>query len=109
MVGRADELAEILREDGIEVLLDAEPSEARPTAEGVELTFETAAGTSTLSGSHLLVAAGPLGGPRIAVFDGASLLAGNAVKLFADFFVFEPGLRDGVYLAAGDLDGRKEI
>lgn len=54
----ADELAKILREDGIEVLLDAQTAEARPTADGVELTVEMPAGAGVLSGSHLLVAAG---------------------------------------------------
>jgi hypothetical protein len=52
----------------------------------------------------LLVAAGFGGGPRLAVFEGTSL-GGAPVKLFADFFVFEPALRNGVYVASGDLDG----
>ncbi len=52
----------------------------------------------------LLVAAGFGGGPRVAGFDGRSL-AGTPVKLFADFFAFELGLRNGVYVTAGDLDG----
>src|SRR5581483_296486 len=52
----------------------------------------------------LLVAAGFGGGPRVAGFDGRSL-AGTPVKRFADFFAFELGLRNGVYVTAGDLDG----
>ena len=51
----------------------------------------------------LLVGAGFGGGPRVAGFDGRTL-AGGPRKLFADFFVFEPALRNGVFLAAGDLD-----
>ena len=51
----------------------------------------------------LLVGAGFGGGPRVAGFDGATL-AGGPAKLFADFFVFEQTLRNGVFLAAGDLD-----
>jgi hypothetical protein len=52
----------------------------------------------------LLVAAGFGGGPRLAVFDGKSV--GSApVKLVGDFFLFEPTLRNGVFVASGDLDG----
>jgi hypothetical protein len=53
----------------------------------------------------LLVAAGFGGGPRVAGFDGRSLAAGAPASLFADFFAFELGLRNGVYVTAGDLDG----
>ena len=52
----------------------------------------------------LTVAAGFGGGPRVAVFDGTSL-AGTPTRLVADFFAFEPTVRNGVYVAAGDLDG----
>ncbi|HEY8504066.1 MAG TPA: trypsin-like serine protease [Gemmataceae bacterium] len=56
--------------------------------------------------TDLLVGAGFGGGPRVAVFDGADLLSGDPPrKLFPDFFVFENTLRNGVYLAGGDLDG----
>ena len=54
------------------------------------------------------VTAGFLGGPRAALFDGATLLAARA-KLVPDFFAF-PGadavtLRNGAYVALGDLTG----
>src|SRR5205085_9956716 len=55
-------------------------------------------GTGDLNGdgvADLVVGAGKGGGPRIAAFDGAQLAEGDQVKLFADFFAFEPGLRDG--------------
>jgi len=52
----------------------------------------------------IIVSAGFKGGPRVAGFDGRSL-ASTRVKLFDDFFVFEPKLRNGVYLGAGDIDG----
>ncbi|HJZ59772.1 MAG TPA: VCBS repeat-containing protein, partial [Gemmataceae bacterium] len=52
----------------------------------------------------LVVAAGFGGGPRVAVFDGASL-GGTPAHLFGDFFVFEQALRNGVYVTAGDLNG----
>ena len=51
------------------------------------------------------VAAGFGGGPRIAVFDGSTLPGNNPVRLFNDFFAFENTLRNGVFLALGDIDG----
>ncbi|MBX9585053.1 MAG: hypothetical protein K2X87_32510 [Gemmataceae bacterium] len=56
----------------------------------------------------LAVAAGFLGGPRVALFDGKSVLAAPA-RLVSDFFAF-PGadaatLRNGVFVALGDLNG----
>ncbi len=65
----------------------------------------------------LVVGAGFGGGPRVAVFDGRFLLANapSPQRLFGDFFAF-PGpdavtLRNGVFVAAGDLtgDGRAEL
>ena len=62
----------------------------------------------------LVVAAGFGGGPRVAVYDGRTVLAsGGQVprRLVADFFVFEPTLRNGVYVTAADLtgDGAAEV
>jgi hypothetical protein len=51
----------------------------------------------------LVVAAGFQGGPRVAGFDGRSL-GGRPVRVFGDFFAFEQGLRNGVFVAVGDLD-----
>jgi hypothetical protein len=65
------------------------------------------ASTGDLNGDgsdDLLVGAGFGGGPRIAGFDGLTLATAAPVKLFPDFFVFEPTLRNGVYLAVGDLN-----
>ncbi|MBX3398816.1 MAG: cadherin domain-containing protein [Gemmataceae bacterium] len=61
--------------------------------------------------ADLVVAAGFGGGPRVAGFDGAAIATGQAVKLFNDFFAFEQSLRNGVFIAVGDLDGdgRAEI
>jgi hypothetical protein len=53
----------------------------------------------------LIVAAGFGGGPRIAVFDGAQLTATGGPKLFGDFAAFEDTLRNGVYVAVGDVNG----
>jgi extracellular elastinolytic metalloproteinase len=55
--------------------------------------------------ADLLVSAGFGGGPRVAGFDGAQLVLGVQKKLFNDFFAFEPGLRNGVFLTGGDVNG----
>jgi hypothetical protein len=52
----------------------------------------------------LIVAAGFGGGPRVAVYNGTSILSG-ITRLFNDFFVFEQTLRNGVYVTGGDLNG----
>ncbi|HEX4611747.1 MAG TPA: choice-of-anchor U domain-containing protein, partial [Urbifossiella sp.] len=57
----------------------------------------------------VVVAAGFGGGPRVAVFDGKTLTGGNPTRLVTDFFAF-PGadattLRNGTYVAVGDVDG----
>ena len=55
----ADAVAEILRQDGVEVLLESRAQRAEQTEDGkIWLTVRTPEGESTLSGSHLLVAAG---------------------------------------------------
>jgi hypothetical protein len=51
------------------------------------------------------VSAGFGGGPRIAVFNGRELAAGYQTRLTHDFFLFEETLRNGAYVAAGDVDG----
>jgi hypothetical protein len=56
----------------------------------------------------LAVSAGFLGGPRTALFNGTSLLF-SPTRLVSDFFAF-PGrdaetLRNGVFVAAGDING----
>ena len=60
----------------------------------------------------LIISAGFGGGPRVAVFDGRTVRPGAAPgRLCGDFFAFEPGLRNGAYAAAGDLnrDGRADL
>jgi uncharacterized delta-60 repeat protein len=56
----------------------------------------------------LAVAAGFLGGPRVALFDGKTLFA-TPTRILNDFFAF-PGddatrLRNGAFVAIGDVDG----
>jgi hypothetical protein len=52
----------------------------------------------------LIVVAGFGGGPRVAGYSGVSLATGP-VKVFADFLAFEPALRNGIYVAVGDVNG----
>ena len=57
----------------------------------------------------LVVAAGFGGGPRVAIYDGKTVLTGTPARLVPDFFAF-PGadaqnLRIGVTVAVGDLIG----
>jgi len=59
--------------------------------------------------ADLIVGAGHGGGPRVAVFGGPGVVAGAPARLVNDFFAF-PGtdaltLRNGVFAAAGDVDG----
>jgi pyruvate/2-oxoglutarate dehydrogenase complex dihydrolipoamide dehydrogenase (E3) component len=55
----AEEVAEILREDGIELLLEAHPVRVDRAGDGsIELAVRAPGGERTLGGSHLLVAAG---------------------------------------------------
>jgi hypothetical protein len=57
----------------------------------------------------LAVSAGFLGGPRTAIFNGISLFSGNPTRLVNDFFAFPASdatsLRNGVFVAAGDVNG----
>jgi hypothetical protein len=59
----------------------------------------------------LFVAAGFGGGPRVALFSGQSITDGSPQRLIADFLVFEPTVRNGVYLTVGDItgDGRPDL
>ena len=57
----------------------------------------------------ILVGAGPGGGPRLKVFDGALLdgpsLDGVPLGVLMDFFVYDAAFRGGINVAAGKLDG----
>jgi hypothetical protein len=69
---------------------------------GARAAFGDVNGDGTLD---LVVAAGFGGGPRVSVWGGQSIVSGVPQNLFNDFFVFEQTLRNGVYVAAGDLNG----
>ncbi len=70
----------------------------------------TAVGDVNRDGTpDLAVAAGFLGGPRIAIFNGTTVIGATQTKLVNDFFAF-PGsdsvtLRNGSFVAIGDLNG----
>ncbi len=56
--------------------------------------------------ADLAVAAGFGGGPRVALFNGATLRPGvTPVRLADDFFAFESTLRNGAYVTLGDVTG----
>src|SRR5713226_860232 len=55
----AEEVANIMREDGLEVLLETKPVSVKQLSQGnIQLTVQTKTGERTLNGSHLLMAAG---------------------------------------------------
>jgi pyruvate/2-oxoglutarate dehydrogenase complex dihydrolipoamide dehydrogenase (E3) component len=54
----AEEVAKILREDGINILLETTPTRVRQEADGIHLTVQTPSGKQMLTGSHFLCAAG---------------------------------------------------
>jgi len=56
----------------------------------------------------IVTGAGFGGGPRVSVFDGSTLPLPTRI---ADFFAFEPTLRNGTYVGAGDItgDGADEV
>jgi pyruvate/2-oxoglutarate dehydrogenase complex dihydrolipoamide dehydrogenase (E3) component len=54
----ADEVAKILREDGVEVLLDTEAARVENGGGEIRLTVQAPEGERTLTGSHLLAAVG---------------------------------------------------
>ncbi len=54
----AEEVLKILREDGLEILLNSRATRVAKTANGLDLTIESDGKQQTTSGSHLLVAAG---------------------------------------------------
>jgi hypothetical protein len=55
--------------------------------------------------ADLVISAGFGGGPRISIYDAASLLAGNFVHLIGDFFAFDDSLRNGAFVAVSDVNG----
>lgn len=60
----------------------------------------------------IVVSAGFLGGPRISIWDGGTIAAGVKPTIpVANFFAFEDTLRNGAFVAIGDVtgDGRADL
>lgn len=58
--------------------------------------------------ADVVVSAGVGGGPRVSVWDGGAVLAGRTTLAdapAADFFAFESTLRNGCFVAVGDVTG----
>jgi pyruvate/2-oxoglutarate dehydrogenase complex dihydrolipoamide dehydrogenase (E3) component len=98
----ADAVLAIMREDGVEVLLQGEAIRAAPAGAGVRLTVKTSAGEVVLEGSHVLRAAG-----RVPNTDRLDLPAAGIATDAKGFIVVDPRLETnvpGVY-ALGDVKG----
>jgi pyruvate/2-oxoglutarate dehydrogenase complex dihydrolipoamide dehydrogenase (E3) component len=54
----ADEVAKILREDGIDIHLEATPTRVAANGAGFDVTIKTPSGEQVITGSHILAAAG---------------------------------------------------
>jgi pyruvate/2-oxoglutarate dehydrogenase complex dihydrolipoamide dehydrogenase (E3) component len=96
-------VTEILREDGIEVLLEAEAQRVEQIGEGeIQLTVSMPGGQRTISGSHLLVAAG-----RVPNSEPLNLSAAGVRTDEGGFVLVDDKLEtsvEGIY-ALGDVKG----
>lgn len=99
----AEAVAEILREDGIEILLEAEPTQVEQSGDGrIQLKVRTPGGERTLHGTHLLAAAG-----RTPNTDGLNLAATGLQPDKHGFIPVNERLETsvaGIY-ALGDIKG----
>jgi pyruvate/2-oxoglutarate dehydrogenase complex dihydrolipoamide dehydrogenase (E3) component len=99
----ADEVAKIMREDGLEVLLNTEAVRVERSDDGrIRLTVKTSEGERTLVGSHLLAAAG-----RVPNTDALNLAAAGVEADKNGFIKANERLETnvpGVY-ALGDVKG----
>lgn len=99
----AEAVAGIMREDGIEVLLDAKATSVEPRPNGgIRLTVEAAGKSRVVTGSHLLVAAG-----RVPNSDRLNLPAAGVETDGRGFVRVDDELRtttSGVF-AVGDVKG----
>lgn len=99
----ADEVAKILREDGVDVLLNSAATKVERDDNGqIHLTVKTPEGERTITGSHLLAAAG-----RTANSDSLNLAAAGVETDKAGFIKTNSKLETnvaGIY-ALGDVKG----
>ena len=98
----AEEMAKILGEDGLEILTEAKAVKVSQAGTEITLTLQTKSGTKTLTGSHLLVAAG-----RTPNTDGLGLDAAGVARDDHGFIQVNETLETnvpGIY-ALGDVKG----
>jgi pyruvate/2-oxoglutarate dehydrogenase complex dihydrolipoamide dehydrogenase (E3) component len=98
----ADAVAGILREDGIDVLLNTRPVEVGRAGAGIRLQVVTPEGPRTLEGSHLLVATG-----RVANVETLDLATAGVGQNARGFIPVNERLETnvpGIY-ALGDVNG----
>src|SRR5436305_2684743 len=99
----AEEVANIMREDGLEILLETRPVSVKQPSRGtLQITVQTKMGARTLNGSHLLMAAG-----RVPNSDGLNLDAAGILTDKRAFIQVNERLETnmpGIY-ALGDIKG----
>jgi pyruvate/2-oxoglutarate dehydrogenase complex dihydrolipoamide dehydrogenase (E3) component len=98
----AEEVAAILKQDAIEVLLNAKAERVTKTSEQIKLAVRVGSETRTLDGSHLLVATG-----RVPNTDSLNLSAAGITTDNRGFIKVNSKLEtnvDGIY-ALGDIKG----
>lgn len=98
----AEEVRKILREDGVEVLVNARAKRVAQVGQGIRLYVEVGGETTTIDGSHLLVATG-----RTPNSDTLNLSAAGVRTDERGFIAVNERLEtsvDGIY-ALGDIKG----
>ena len=98
----AEEVAKILREDGLRIVLNAKATRAERAGSNVRIQIEGAEGVTSLDGSHLLVATG-----RVPNSDGLNLQVAGIATDERGFIRVNERLETsiaGVY-ALGDIKG----
>lgn len=98
----ASEVAKIMREDGINVLLNVKPLEVKQITQGIQLEVQSPEGSKTILGSHLLLATG-----RVPNADRLNVEAANIETDKRGFIKTNDKLETtvpGVY-ALGDIKG----
>ena len=98
----AEGVLQILREDGVEVLLKSKGVRAAKVAGGIEITVENDGGLRKMSGSHLLLAAG-----RISNADSLNVKAAEIATDKKGFIQVNDRLETNVadVFAIGDIKG----
>ncbi len=98
----AEEVTNILRQDGVEVLLNAKASRASKSGDGIQLEIQSQNNSSALVGSHLLVATGRVPNSDTLNLPAAGIRAGE--HGFIEVNDRLETTAEGVY-ALGDIKG----